>query len=85
MQAILDSPSTVQQSRYAYSAPVRIIGLVAMILGVLIAAGIAGAVMLVGIPLGMLAGILAQISTGAFITVCVTALMWPVGVAGGEG
>jgi competence protein ComEC len=47
----------------------------------LLAVPVAGAVMLVGIPLGMLAGILAQISTGAFMTVCVTALMWPVGVA----
>jgi competence protein ComEC len=47
----------------------------------LLAVPVAGVVMLVGIPLGMLAGILAQISSGAFMTVCVTALMWPVGVA----
>ena len=47
----------------------------------LLAVPIAGMVMLVGIPLGMLAGILAQISGGAFMTICVTALMWPVGVA----
>jgi hypothetical protein len=56
VQAILDSPSTVQQSRYAYSAPVRIIGLLAMILGVLIAAGIAGAVMLVKLPVTLITG-----------------------------
>ena len=47
----------------------------------LLAVPIAGAVMLVGIPLGMLAGILAQISAGPLMTICVTALMWPVGVA----
>lgn len=47
----------------------------------LLAVPIAGAVMLVGIPLGMLAGILTQISAGPLMTVCVTALMWPVGVA----
>jgi competence protein ComEC len=47
----------------------------------LLAVPVAGVVMLVGIPLGMLAGTLAQISTGAFMTMCVTALMWPVGVA----
>jgi competence protein ComEC len=47
----------------------------------LLAVPVAGVVMLVGIPLGMLAGILAQISTGAFMTMCVTALMWPVEVA----
>jgi hypothetical protein len=56
VQAILESPSTVQQSRYAYSAPVRIIGLVAMILGVLIAAGLAGAVMLVKLPVSLITG-----------------------------
>ena len=56
MQAILESPSTVQQSHYAYSAPVRIIGLVAMIFGVLIAAGIAGAVMLVKLPVSLITG-----------------------------
>jgi predicted membrane metal-binding protein len=47
----------------------------------LLAVPIAGVVMLVGIPLGMLAGILTQVSTGAFMTMCVTALMWPVEVA----
>lgn len=56
MQAILESPATFQQSHYAYSAPVRIIGLVAMILGVLIAAGIAGAVMLVKLPITLITG-----------------------------
>ena len=47
----------------------------------LLAVPVAGAVMLVGIPLGMLAGILTQISAGPLITICVTALMWPIGVA----
>jgi len=47
----------------------------------LLAVPIAGAVMLVGIPLGMLAGILTQFSAGPLMTVCVAALMWPVGVA----
>jgi competence protein ComEC len=47
----------------------------------LLAVPVAGAVMLVGIPLGMLAGILAQISAGPLMTICVTVLMWPVGVA----
>ena len=47
----------------------------------LLAVPIAGAVMLVGIPLGMLAGILAQISAGPLMTIYVTVLMWPVGVA----
>jgi uncharacterized membrane protein len=56
VQAILESPATFQQSHYAYSAPVRIIGLFAMILGVLIAAGIAGAVMLVKLPVTLITG-----------------------------
>lgn len=47
----------------------------------LLAVPIAGAVMLVGIPLGMLAGILGQISSASAMTSCVTALMWPVEVA----
>jgi len=47
----------------------------------LLAVPIAGLVMLLGIPLGMLAGILTQISSGALMTICVTELMWPVGVA----
>jgi competence protein ComEC len=47
----------------------------------LLAVPVAGAVMLVGIPLGMMAGILAQISSGTMMTICLTALMWPVGVA----
>jgi competence protein ComEC len=47
----------------------------------LLAVPIAGLVMLVGIPLGMLAGILGQISSASAMTACVTALMWPVEVA----
>jgi len=47
----------------------------------LLAVPIAGAVMLVGIPLGMLAGILSQVSSGTVMTGCVTALMWPVEIA----
>jgi competence protein ComEC len=58
-----------------HSAPV--IALVANLLAV----PIAGAVMLVGIPLGMLAGILSQVSSGTVMTGCVTALMWPVEIA----
>jgi hypothetical protein len=56
VQAVLTSSSTFQQSRYAYPAPVRILGLVAMILGVIIAAGVAGAVMLVKLPFMMITG-----------------------------
>jgi hypothetical protein len=51
VQAVLQSPSTIEHSRYAYPAPVRILGLVAMVIGVVIAAGIAGAVMLVKLPI----------------------------------
>ena len=58
-----------------HSAPV--IALVANLLAV----PIAGAVMLVGIPLGMLAGILSQVSSGTVMTGCVTALMWPIEIA----
>ena len=47
----------------------------------LLAVPIAGLVMLVGIPLGMLAGILGQISSASVMTACVTALMWPVEIA----
>ena len=47
----------------------------------LLAVPIAGLVMLAGIPLGMLAGILGQISSASAMTACVTALMWPVEVA----
>ena len=47
----------------------------------LLAVPIAGAVMLVGIPLGMLAGILSQVSSASVMTACVTALMWPVEIA----
>lgn len=47
----------------------------------LLAVPIAGAVMLVGIPLGMLAGILSQVSGASAMNACVTALMWPVEVA----
>jgi hypothetical protein len=47
----------------------------------LLAVPVAGAVMLVGIPLGMFAGISAQISASPPMSICVTALMWPVGVA----
>jgi len=54
VQAVLSSSSTFQQSRYAYPAPIRILGLVAMMLGVIIAAGVAGAVMLVKLPITLL-------------------------------
>jgi len=47
----------------------------------LLAVPIAGAVMLVGIPVGMLAGILGQISGGSLMTVVVASLMWPVQIA----
>ena len=47
----------------------------------LLAVPIAGLVMLVGIPLGMLAGILSQVSSTSVMTACVTALMWPVEIA----
>lgn len=47
----------------------------------LLAVPIAGVVMLVGIPLGMLAGILGELSGGALMTSCVSLLMWPVQVA----
>ena len=47
----------------------------------LLAVPIAGLVMLVGIPLGLLAGILGQISSASVMTACVTALMWPVEIA----
>lgn len=56
MQAILDTPSSFPQSRYAYSAPVRIAGIVAMIVGVMVAAAIAGAIMLVKLPFSAVAG-----------------------------
>jgi hypothetical protein len=54
VQAVLTSSSSFQQSRYAYPAPLRVLGLVAMIVGVLIAAGLAGAVMLVKLPFSMI-------------------------------
>jgi len=47
----------------------------------LLAVPIAGAVMLVGIPLGMLAGIMGQISGSAVMSFLVNILMWPVQVA----
>jgi competence protein ComEC len=47
----------------------------------LLAVPIAGAVMLVGIPVGMFAGILGQISGGSLMTVVVASLMWPVQIA----
>ncbi|TRZ73744.1 MAG: ComEC/Rec2 family competence protein [Actinobacteria bacterium] len=47
----------------------------------LLAVPIAGAVMLVGIPLGMLAGILSQISGGLLMSTVVASLMWPVQIA----
>ena len=47
----------------------------------LLAVPIAGAVMLVGIPLGMLAGTLSQISGGLLMSVVVASLMWPVQIA----
>ncbi len=47
----------------------------------LLAVPIAGAVMLVGIPVGMLAGILGQISSGSLMSVVVASLMWPVQIA----
>lgn len=56
VQAVLSTSSTLQQSRYAYPAPVRILGLVAMMFGVIIAAGVAGAVMLVKLPFMMITG-----------------------------
>ncbi len=54
VQAVLTSSSSFQQSRYAYPAPLRVLGLVTMIVGVLIAAGLAGAVMLVKLPFSMI-------------------------------
>jgi hypothetical protein len=54
VQAVLHSPSTFDRAQYAYPAPVRILGLVAMIIGIAIAAGIAGAVMLVKLPVTLL-------------------------------
>jgi len=50
VQAVLISSSIAPQTHYAYPAPVRIIGLVAMMLGVVIAAGVAGALMLLKMP-----------------------------------
>ncbi|CAB4792794.1 unannotated protein [freshwater metagenome] len=47
----------------------------------LLAVPVAGMVMLVGIPLGMLTGILSQVSNASVMTACVTALMWPVEIA----
>jgi len=54
VQAVLHSSSTIERSRYAYPAAVRILGLVAMVIGVVIAAGIAGAVMLLKLPVTLL-------------------------------
>jgi len=54
VQAVLHSSSTIERSRYAYPAPVRILGLVAMVIGVVIAAGIAGAVMLLKLPVTLM-------------------------------
>ncbi|MFM7188857.1 MAG: hypothetical protein ACKO14_13685 [Armatimonadota bacterium] len=56
MQAVLTTSSIAPQTRHAYPAPVRIIGLVAMMLWVVIAAGVAGAVMLLKIPFMLMTG-----------------------------
>jgi hypothetical protein len=54
VQAILDYQSTCKSTRYAYPVAVRVLGLVALMVGVLVAAGVAAAVMLIKFPVSLI-------------------------------